>query len=109
MILTETLHAYEGMDDEHKIQTEGLPLLPKPQQDILKGYQRDLVAQLRGVIAAIAPEVFAGDAGKLHATVMSVFGMLNWFYMWNGKADHQARRDYAELVTGLTTKGLRGV
>lgn len=109
MIVTETLHAYEGMDDEHKIQTEGLPLLAKPQQDILKGYQRDLVAQLRGVIAAIAPDMFAGDAGKLHATVMSVFGMLNWFYMWNGKADAQARRAYADLVTGLTTKGLRGV
>lgn len=109
LIMTETLLAYEGMDDEHKIQTEGLPLLAKPQQDILKGYQRDLVTQLSGVIAALAPDVFDGDRRKLHGTVMSVFGMLNWFYMWNGTANHQARRDYAELVTGLTTQGLRGV
>lgn len=109
LIMIETLLAYEGMDDEHKIQTEGLPLLAKPQQDILKGYQRDLVTQLSGVIAALAPDVFDGDRRKLHGTVMSVFGMLNWFYMWNGTANHQARRDYAELVTGLTTQGLRGV
>ena len=109
LIVTETLHAYEGMDDEHKIQTEGLPMLPKLQQDILKGYQRDLVNQMSGVIATIAPDVFACDAGKLRSTVMSVFGMLNWFYMWNGNADDQARRDYANLVTGLTMKGVQGV
>jgi AcrR family transcriptional regulator len=109
LIVTETLHAYEGMDDEHKIQTGGLPMLPKLQQDILKGYQRDLVNQMSGVIATIAPDVFASDAGKLRSTVMSVFGMLNWFYMWNGNADDQARRDYADLVTGLTMKGVQGV
>lgn len=109
LIVTETLHTYEGMDDEHKIQTGGLPMLPKLQQDILKGYQRDLVNQMSGVIATIAPDVFASDAGKLRSTVMSVFGMLNWFYMWNGNADAQARRDYADLVTGLTMKGVQGV
>ena len=84
-------------------------MLPKLQQDILKGYQRDLVNQMSGVIATIAPDVFASDAGKLRSTVMSVFGMLNWFYMWNGNADDQARRDYADLVTGLTMKGVQGV
>jgi AcrR family transcriptional regulator len=109
LIVTETLHTYEGMDDEHKIQTGGLPMLPKLQQDILKGYQRDLVNQMSGVIATIAPDVFASDAGKLRSTVMSVFGMLNWFYMWNGNADDQARRDYADLVTGLTMRGVQGV
>lgn len=35
-IVTETLRAYEGMDHEHKIQTEGIPLLPPEQQKILK-------------------------------------------------------------------------
>jgi AcrR family transcriptional regulator len=109
LIVSETLHAYDGMDDEHKIQTEGLPLLAKSQQNILKGYQRELVAQLSDVVAAMSPDVFAGDARKLRATVMSIFGMLNWFYMWNGAADTTARRDYADLVTGLATRGVAGV
>jgi AcrR family transcriptional regulator len=109
MIVAEVLHAYEGMDAEHKIQTEGIGLLPQSQQEILRGYQRDMVAQMSGVIAACAPEVFGTDPRKLRATVMSVFGMLNWFYMWNAGADAAARREYAQLVTGLTLKGLNGV
>lgn len=109
LIAAETLHAYEGMDDEHKIQTEGLPLLSVAQQDILKGYQRDLVAQLSKVVLAIAPRVFDGQTLKLRAAVMSIFGMLNWFYMWNHAADHQARSDYADLVTDLTMRGISGV
>lgn len=108
-IVTETLRAYEGMDHEHKIQTEGIPLLPEDQQTILKAYQRDLVMQMSRVVSAIAPEVFDGDTRKLRSTVMSVFGMLNWFYMWNRAADHQTRDEYARLVTKLTLTGVRGL
>lgn len=108
-IVGETLRAYEGMDREHKIQTEGIPSLPVEQQRTLKAYQRDLVEQLSDVVAQIAPDVFANDPRKLRATVMSIFGMLNWFYMWNGNADHNARDDYAKLVTQLTVAGVHGL
>lgn len=108
-IVGETLRAYEGMDREHKIQTEGIPSLPVEQQRTLKAYQRDLVEQLSDVVAQIAPDVFANDPRKLRATVMSIFGMLNWFYMWNSNADHNARDDYAKLVTQLTVAGVHGL
>lgn len=108
-IVVETLQSYEGMDHEHKIQTEGIPLLPEGQQQILKSYQRDLVIQMSEVVTNIAPEVFANDPGKLRSTVMSIFGMLNWFYMWNSLADHEARDDYAKLVTKLTLTGVHGL
>ncbi|TCS63308.1 TetR family transcriptional regulator [Primorskyibacter sedentarius] len=108
-IVIETLRAYEGMDHEHKIQTEGIPLLPEDQQKILKAYQRDLVKQMSDVVAAIAPEVFEDDPRKLRATSMSIFGMLNWFYMWNSPADQKARDEYAKLVTRLTLTGVRGL
>jgi AcrR family transcriptional regulator len=108
-IMSETLLAYDGMDNEHKIQTEGIALLGPEQQEILRSYQRDLVHQLSEVIRAIAPDVFAGDARKLRSAVMSVYGMLNWFYMWNPSADRKAREDYADLVTRLTLNGVRGL
>ena len=108
-IVVETLRAYEGMDHEHKIQSEGIPLLSEEQQKILKAYQRDLVMQLSGVVAAIAPEVFDGDPRILRSTVMSIFGMLNWFYMWNSPADQQARDAYGQLVTKLTLSGVHGL
>jgi AcrR family transcriptional regulator len=109
MVISQTLLAYDGMDDEHKIQTEGIAQLPAAQQDILKGFQRDLVGQMSGIIAAIAPDVFAQDRPKLRSTVMSVFGMVNWFYMWNSDATPRARADYAELVTRLTLSGVKGL
>lgn len=109
LIVMETLHAYDGMDEEHKIQTEGIPLLGRDQQAILKGYQRDMVTQMSGIVAAVAPNVFNNDKQKLHATVMSVFGMLNWFYMWNRNADDSARTEYADLVTRLTLSGVKGL
>lgn len=108
-IVIETLRAYEGMDHEHKIQTEGIPLLPEAQQQILKAYQRDLVKQMSDIVKQVAPDVFDDDPKKLRATVMSVFGMLNWFYMWNSPADQSARDEYAKLVTRLTLTGVRGL
>lgn len=109
MIVSETLYAYQGMDEEHKTQTEGIPLLNVDQQAILKGYQRDMVNQMSRIIAATAPDIFEGSPRKLRATVMSVFGMLNWFYMWNSGADDDARAEYAALVTRLTLNGINGL
>lgn len=107
--LHETLLAYQGMDNEHKIQTEGVPLLPLDQQTILKGYQRDMVKQLSSIVQRIAPQALTGDKVKLRAVTMSVFGMVNWFYMWNHGADEAERADYAKMVAKLTTDGVRGL
>ncbi|MEX0338988.1 MAG: TetR/AcrR family transcriptional regulator [Arenibacterium sp.] len=108
-LVRETLLSYEGMDHEHQIQTEGLPLLPQEQQEVLKGYQRDMVGRFSTVLEEIAPDVFKSDARKLRAATMSVFGMLNWFYMWNRSADSAAREDYAELVARMTLGGVTSI
>ncbi len=108
-VLLEILLAYQGADNEHRVQATGIPALPREQQDILLEYQRDLVRHLSGVISTIAPQAFVTDSSKLHAVTMSVFGMLNWFYMWNRHADTQARENYARLVADLSLTGIGGV
>lgn len=108
-LVREALLAYEGMDHEHQIQTEGLPLLPQEQQETLRGYQRDMVGQFSSVLTEIAPDVFEGDTRKLRAATMSVFGMLNWFYMWNRSAGTEAREDYAKLVARMTLGGVASI
>ncbi len=40
---------------------------------------------------------------------MSIFGMLNWYYMWQQGAGIKAREKYARLVADLTLKGLSGL
>ena len=83
--------------------------MPKNQQEVLRGYQRDIVDLMGGILREIAPDTLANNKDKLRAATMSVFGMLNWFYMWNGKAGKEGREKYAELVSNLTLKGIRAV
>lgn len=108
LIICEILLAYEGMDHEHRIQTEGLALLPKSQQEILKGYQRDLVAVVSRILTEITPPQISKDARQIKNITMSVFGMLNWFYKWNPKASRSARESYAKTVASLTLGGIKG-
>lgn len=105
----EVLMAYQGMDDEHQVQASGIASLPTEQQDILRGYQRDMIAKMSAILKQLAPDMFADDPAKLRAAVMSVFGMLNWFYMWNSGANAQAREDYAKTVANLTINGIKGI
>lgn len=107
--VSEVLLAYLRMDAEHKIQSEGIPLLPEDQQVILKSYQRDIVRALNGTLAEIAPQSFEHDKSSLRATTMSIFGMLNWYAMWNKDADQTARSNYARLVCDMVVHGVRGL
>ena len=102
------LLAYEGMDNEHKIQGEGLPILAPEKQEILKGYQRDLVGLVSEILQSCAPEKLGLDKTQRRNVTMSVFGMLNWFYMWHPKASEEARIDYAASIADLTLNGLNG-
>ncbi|MGR3708621.1 MAG: TetR/AcrR family transcriptional regulator [Alterinioella nitratireducens] len=108
-VIRQILRAYQGADHEHQVQLNALGALPEDQQAQMRGYQRDMVRFLSDTIAAAAPEVFANDKPKLRATTMSVFGMLNWYYMWNTGAGTEAREDYARLVTNLTLRGVGGL
>ncbi|WP_101065805.1 TetR/AcrR family transcriptional regulator [Roseovarius salinarum] len=108
-VVHEILFAYQGSDHEHRVQVNGVEKLPPAQQKVLRGFQREMVRFLGGIIRDIAPEVFAEDRDKLRAATMSVFGMLNWYYMWNTGAGDAARRDYARLVADLTLYGVRGI
>ncbi|MEP6268662.1 MAG: TetR/AcrR family transcriptional regulator [Paracoccaceae bacterium] len=106
LICREFLLAYEGMDNEHKIQSEGLPLLTAHQQDVLKGYQRELVQLVSDILMRCAPNRFGADKSALRNTTMSIFGMLNWFYMWNPNADKEARIGYSVLTADLVLNGI---
>lgn len=106
-ILQEFLFAYEGMDSEHKIQTEGLPLLDTEAQTILKNYQREMVSLVETVLADLLPPNGAKNNAQLRDITMSVFGMLNWFYVWNRKADQSVRERYAHTIAELTLNGVK--
>ena len=106
ILVREILFAYQGMDYQHQVQLNEMQHLPAAKQDILRSYQRDMIAIMSAVIAEIAPTLASREKSKLHAVTMSVFGMLNWFYMWNRQEGKEAREHYARVVTDLTLKGI---
>lgn len=108
-VVTEFLFAYDGMDHQHKLQNEGLPLLPGKQQTILKNYQKEMVEVVRTILLEGFPKELGKDKTQLKNVTMSVFGMLNWFYMWHPKASRKERKNYAQTVTKMVFHGIPGV
>ncbi|CAM3853456.1 TetR/AcrR family transcriptional regulator [Phaeobacter inhibens] len=108
-IVSEILLAYQGADHEHQVQISAMGALPEPQQALLRGYQRELVQLVSDALAGVAADGIARDPAKLRAATMSVFGMLNWYYMWNSGAGPEAREDYAQMVADLTMNGIRSL
>jgi hypothetical protein len=84
------------------VQINDLKLLPPDKQDMLKDLERDLVRRFSDVIARAVPDL-AEDL--LKPVTMSLFGMLNWHYLWFREGRGLTRADYARLATELILTG----
>jgi AcrR family transcriptional regulator len=98
------LEAYRGADAEHQVQISSLKLLPPAQQEILKEMERKLVAIVSEAIADAIPHA-AKKRQLLKPLTMSLFGMLNWHYLWFRDGKGITREKYARMVTGLILSG----
>ena len=105
-IVLEILLAYAGADDLHRILINSQDVLSRAQQGEINAIQRRLISKVSAAIKAVAPAL--GEQ-KLHAVTMSLFGMTNWYFMWNRDEDEAARRAYAALVAGLFLDGVVAV
>ena len=98
------LEAYRGADAEHQVQISSLKLLPPAQQEILKEMERKLVAIVSDAIADAIPSR-RKEAAALKPLTMSLFGMLNWHYLWFRDGKGITREKYARMVTSLILAG----
>ncbi|WP_394836326.1 TetR/AcrR family transcriptional regulator [Pendulispora rubella] len=97
------LEAYRDADAEHQVQIANLKLLPKESQEILLVMERRLVTIFADTIAEALPDV--GRGPLLKPITMSMFGMLNWHYLWFREGKGLSRAEYARLVTRMITAG----
>jgi len=103
------LTQYRDADAEHKLQLEATNALPKANQKTLADLQRRLVVTLSDAINAVSPMCFEEEPDRLRPVTMSLFGMLNWFYLWYRRGKGMTRSDYADLATDLLIGGIRGL
>lgn len=108
-LILEILLAYRGADDEHRLQMNALGRLPAGRRESLKAIQREIVALMERAVAAAGPPTLGRDKRRLRAAAMSLFGMLNWYYLWNRETAIKAREDYARLVSRLFLEGVRAI
>ncbi len=97
------LDSYRDAYAEHHIHVASLKLLPSGKQEILRGMERQLVGVFAEAISAAVPGI--GHGPFLKPLTMSLFGMLNWHYLWFREGGALSRDDYARLVSALIAAG----
>ncbi len=100
------LDAYRDSDAEHKLQLEALGALPEDRQEEIRALERRLVSRMAEAVRAVNPAL---PDSRLKPAVMSLFGMLNWFYMWFREDGPISREDYARLAAAIFADGVRSV
>ena len=105
-LVKKLLQMYRGADAEHRLQLQSTTALPKAQRRILADIQRSIVNEFSQAICAAAPEYLGQASDHLRPLTMSLFGMVNWFYLWHQPGRGMSRESYADLATEILLGGL---
>ena len=102
------LETYRDADDQHKVQLGGTPTLPTGARAEIHAIERRIVRRFAEALRAIRPGL-GGERPLLMPVTMSLFGMMNWVYMWFRDGGPISRADYADLATDLILAGIDGL
>ena len=103
------LEKYRGADDAHKVQLTGTDALSDEQRDEIRAIERQIVRHFSKVLREINPHLDRPERPLLMPVTMSLFGMMNWVYMWFREGGVITREDYAEMATVLILEGTKAV
>ncbi|TWD50704.1 TetR family transcriptional regulator [Agrobacterium vitis] len=108
LLVKAVLKSYEGRDNEHKVQLNGTSTLSEEQLTVLQAIERRIVRRFSSVIQTINPDLNTGRPLLMPVT-MSLFGMMNWVYMWFRSDGPLTRDEYADIATTLILEGVKAV
>ncbi len=101
------LETYRDADDAHRVQLDGTATLPADQREAIHAIERRILRRFATVLQAVNPALAGGP--MLMPATLSLFGMLNWVYMWFREGGPITRADYADLASDLILHGLTGL
>ena len=105
-LVAELLMTYRGADAEHRLQLQSSTALSPKQQQDLAIIQRKIINIFANTIHSIAPDYLRGEPILLRPITMSLFGILNWFYLWHQPGLGLTRSAYANMATDILLGGL---
>ena len=103
------LEAYRGADNQHKVQLNASSALSDEQKAEILAVERKIVRRFSVVLNQINPSLNDKERPLLMPVTMSLFGMMNWVYMWFKDGGRISREDYADVATTLILEGIKAV
>lgn len=103
------LEEYRGADDAHKVQLNASGALSAEQRAAIMAVERRIIRRFSAVLAQIQPHLDTPERPLLMPVTMSLFGMLNWVYMWFREDGRITRDDYADIATTILLEGVKAV
>ncbi|MFC2970245.1 TetR/AcrR family transcriptional regulator [Acidimangrovimonas pyrenivorans] len=108
-LVSTVLEAYRGADDQHKVQLNAGPALSEEQKAKITEMERQIVRHFSIALRDMHPELDQPERPLLMPVTMSLFGMMNWVYMWFRDGGRISREDYAGIATTLILEGVKAV
>jgi len=108
LLVHQILECYRDADDKHQMQINSRSSLPDDKIKQISAIERKIVLLVADIIDDIHPDLNQGKP-LLKPVTMSLFGMLNWVYMWFQADGPISRAEYADLSTTLFLEGLKGI
>jgi AcrR family transcriptional regulator len=103
------LENYRGADNQHKVQLNATAALSDEQKAEITALERAIVKRFSAVLDQINPALNTRERPLLMPVTMSLFGMMNWVYMWFRDGGRISREDYADVATTLILEGIKAV
>ena len=103
------LENYRGADNEHKVQLNATTALSDEQKAEITALELRIVRRFSAVLDQINPGLNTRERPLLMPVTMSLFGMMNWVYMWFRDGGKITREDYADVATTLILEGIKAV
>lgn len=103
------LECYKGADNQHKVQLNAAWALPDDKRQQIYTIERGIVKRFSRVLREINPDLDNAERPLLTPVTMSLFGMINWVYMWFKDGGKITREDYADVATTLILEGIKAV
>lgn len=109
LLVGAVLESYRGADNQHKVQLNATSALSDEQKAGITAIERRIVRHFSSLLLAINPQLDSRERPLLMPVTMSLFGMMNWVYMWFREGGRITRDDYADVATTLILEGIKAV
>ncbi|MBB5220688.1 AcrR family transcriptional regulator [Amaricoccus macauensis] len=109
LLVATVLKKYRGADNAHRVQLIGKTALSETQVEQIRDVERQITHHFARVLQQIHPSLDRPERPLLMPITMTLFGVMNWVYMWFREDGEISRDEYAQVATTMILEGVKAV